>query len=339
MKILTAAWNRSSGDVPIAFSESLELLGHDVLHVGLDSDLPPFLGMLHDCHKGYPWRRGWFQRRLVNHWFLSRIKAFSPDLLFIWGSNWVLSCKTLARVKAQNVKIAIRESNLALFEPHQLEALGLYDFFFTGESYIIPLLELRLGIRQVHHLHGVANPRVYSPYEFSAGEREEWGADVSFFGSPYPNRIEFFEGLSLKKVNFRLWGRAWEVAPQLMQHWTPRPVGNIHKTRVYCTSKVNLDLRAGHQQINAISSRAFEALCCGAFVLVEYRRDIERFFEIGRDLDVFHSVEEAAEKIEYYLEHENERLEMACRGRERVLREWTIDALAARAMTVIESNW
>jgi spore maturation protein CgeB len=74
-------------------------------------------------------------------------------------------------------------------------------------------------------------------------------------------------------------------------------------------------------------------------VLVEYRRDIERFFEIGRDLDVFHSVEEAAEKIEHYLVHEDERLEMARRGRERALREWTIDDMAARMMTVIQSNW
>jgi spore maturation protein CgeB len=275
----------------------------------------------------------------VNRWFLRQIEDFSPELLFIWGSNWVLSPKTLTHLKARNVRIAIRESNLALFEPHQREALGFYDFFFTGESYIIPLLQRRLGVQQVHYLHGVANPRVYSPYEFSAGERDEWGADAAFFGSPYPNRVEFFEGLSQGNASFRLWGRAWDVAPRLAQHWTPRCVGNIHKSRVYCASKVNLDLRAGHQQINAISSRAFEVLCCGAFVLVEYRSDIERFFEIGRDLDIFHSVEEAAEKIEHYLEHEDERLEMARRGRERALREWTIDDMAARMMTVIQRNW
>ncbi len=338
MKILVAAWNRSSGDLPIAFSDSLVSSGHEVLLVGLDSDLPPFLGMLHDCHEGSPWQRGLLQRRLVNRWFFRRVESFGPDLLFIWGSNWVLSPKTLSRIRDRGVKIAIRESNLAFFEPHQLQALELYDFFFTGESYIIPILERRLGPERVHFLHGVADPRLFSPCRESELVDVEWAADVSFFGSPYPNRRSFFTHLSDHGVEVRLWGRAWESGPAFRHQCAPRSVGTVHKRRVYCGTRINLDLPAGHQQINAISSRAFEVLCCGAFVLVEYRRDVERFFEIGREIEVFRSADEAVEKIRYFLEHDDERREVARRGQRRVLRDWTMDRMVLRALAVVERS-
>jgi spore maturation protein CgeB len=339
MKILVAAWNRSSGDLPIAFSDALGSLGHEVRLVGLDSDLPPFLGMLHDNHKGSPWNRGALQRRLVNQWFLGMLREFVPELLFIWGSNWVLYPRTLNKVRELGVRIAIRESNLALFEPHQLQALELYDFFFTGESYIVPLLKRRFGVRSVNYLHGVADPRRFSPYEEPESVPDEWRADVSFFGSPYPNRSTFFKRLADAGVGFRLWGRGWEADTSLSGYCTPRSVGTVHKRRVYCGSKINLDLPAGHQQINAISSRAFEVLCCGGFALVEYRRDVERFFEIGREIDVFRTVDEAIEKIGYYLDHHDERVRIARNGRQRVLGDWTIEKMAARMVSIVEKEW
>jgi spore maturation protein CgeB len=116
-------------------------------------------------------------------------------------------------------------------------------------------------------------------------------------------------------------------------------VGTVHKRRIYCASRINIDLPAGHQQINAISSRSFEVLCCQGFALVEHRRDVERFFEIGREIEVFRSRDEAIDKIKYYLEHDDERREIARRGRQRVLRDWTMDRMAARMVAAVERAW
>ena len=133
----------------------------------------------------------------------------------------------------------------------------------------------------------------------------------------------------------KLWGKGWEQSPRLTALASRRRVDTIHKSRVYGASKINLDLHAGHQQINGISSRVFEVLCCGGFVLTEYRKDLEEAFDIGREIDVFASPEEAKDKIDYYLAHPEEREEMARHGRDRVVSDLTIDRAAERMLEIL----
>ena len=44
----------------------------------------------------------------------------------------------------------------------------------------------------------------------------------------------------------------------------------------------------------------------------------QHYFEIGKEIDIFGSEEELLEKVAYYLEHEEERVEMANRAYKKV---------------------
>jgi len=67
--------------------------------------------------------------------------------------------------------------------------------------------------------------------------------------------------------------------------------------------------------------RHFDICICGGFQLSEYVPMIEKYFNIGRELVVFSSLEELLSLIHYYLLRENERKEIAKAGYERTKRE------------------
>ena len=100
-----------------------------------------------------------------------------------------------------------------------------------------------------------------------------------------------------------------------------RNVDYLHETPwIYRRSRINLNY-FNVQCVNSPTVRIFDVMACGGFLLTEYRPFIKEMFRIGEELDVFRSREEQVEKIQYYLNHENERKEIARAGQERVLRE------------------
>jgi len=63
-----------------------------------------------------------------------------------------------------------------------------------------------------------------------------------------------------------------------------------------------------------LKGRVFEALLCGAMLMENENAQIQCYFTPGEDYVSFNSKEDLVDKIQYYLEHEDERLEIAARG-------------------------
>ncbi len=89
---------------------------------------------------------------------------------------------------------------------------------------------------------------------------------------------------------------------------------------IYHNSKININT-FNVQCVNSPTVRMFDVMACGGFLLNEYRPFLETMFEIGQEIEVFHNRDELLEKINHYLEHEEERKRIASAGCERVLRE------------------
>lgn len=66
-----------------------------------------------------------------------------------------------------------------------------------------------------------------------------------------------------------------------------------------------------------IKGRVFEILHCGAMLMEERATETQRFFYPARDYADFGCVDEAADRIRYYLDHEEERSAIAHSGWER----------------------
>ncbi len=86
---------------------------------------------------------------------------------------------------------------------------------------------------------------------------------------------------------------------------------------VFHNSKINLNITLRTIQ-QGISLRVWDVLACGGFLLTNYQPELEEFFEIGRDLVCYDSKEDMLYKIVYYLEHEEERKQIALNGYNKV---------------------
>lgn len=86
---------------------------------------------------------------------------------------------------------------------------------------------------------------------------------------------------------------------------------------VFKNSKINLNssfisIRAG------IPLRCLDIMACGGVLLSNHQRDFDEHFEDGKNVLLYHSLEEAYEKCEYYLANEDERKKIALAGYETV---------------------
>ena len=66
-------------------------------------------------------------------------------------------------------------------------------------------------------------------------------------------------------------------------------------------------------------------MSAGGFVLTNFQTEIQEYFEIGKEIETFSSQEELLDKITYYLEHEEERKQIASNGYERAKRQYSLD--------------
>lgn len=103
---------------------------------------------------------------------------------------------------------------------------------------------------------------------------------------------------------------------------------------VYRKSRIVFNTAA----VDDINMRCFEATATGAFLLTEWIPTLDQCFEDGKHLVTFKTMDEAVDKARYYLEHEDEREEIARAGMEHTLSHHTYRHRAEVILKTIEGN-
>ncbi|MBQ9526056.1 MAG: glycosyltransferase family 1 protein, partial [Fretibacterium sp.] len=89
------------------------------------------------------------------------------------------------------------------------------------------------------------------------------------------------------------------------------------------------------------AARVWESMLSGAFYMAPYvppewdMLDIRKIMKPEEDFIMFYNKKDLIKKVRYYLEHDEERREMARRGREVALQKMTYDALMKRVIGFI----
>ena len=80
-------------------------------------------------------------------------------------------------------------------------------------------------------------------------------------------------------------------------------------------------LQGSTRQMLQIKGRLFEMGLSGTLVLCEYTPLLAPYYQSGHEVVTFESLEDCVDKARWYLSHESERARVACRYRDRTLRE------------------
>lgn len=224
------------------------------------------------------------------------------------------------------------------------EIAPAYDFCLVPEKFRLADY-LRIGATPLY-CQEAANPNIYKPYDVS---RE---LDVTFVGQKYGDRPANIRYLLDRGIDVRVWGPHWQGGTPQIPLWRAvggrvkrflfgneplfrvripaercgPPLSDDEMIRMYSRSKINLgfssvaDTTTGIKQVRL---RDFEVPMGGGFYMVEYMEELEEFFDIGKEVVCYHDKADLADKIQYYLVHEDEREAIRRAGHQRARRDHT----------------
>ena len=144
-----------------------------------------------------------------------------------------------------------------------------------------------------------------------------------------------------------IWGKAWTWYNPFLQYeykLQRRELGkHIHNysvapddvNEIYNSSKICLNIHHS-QSKEGLNPRTFEILGAGGFELVDYKRTLEDFFELEKDIVCYRNEKELFEKVDYYLNDEKERRKIAERGYKKVKKNHTFKHRAEKILKAYE---
>lgn len=92
--------------------------------------------------------------------------------------------------------------------------------------------------------------------------------------------------------------------------------------KLYNATRINLDITTT-QSITSPTQRIFDVSACGGFILTDYHKALNEFFKPGDEIIYYKDIEDLRRLVHYYLDHPDEREEIAARAHKRTLMEHT----------------
>lgn len=146
---------------------------------------------------------------------------------------------------------------------------------------------------------------------------------VSLVGTAHGKRRAWINALRQREVEVACFGYGWPHGPIAAED-----IPQIIRSSVISLNFANSALVWSGllpRQTNQIKARTFEVPGAGGFLLTEWADDLDRYYTPGREIVVFHTLDELADKIRYYLTYPAERDAIAWAGYERTRAEHTYD--------------
>ena len=304
------------------FRRALEDLGHEYTFV----DEWKFLELLRHSllHKVAYHLLG---KRPLTYWaynrtLLQKAKEFRPDVVLVTKGAYI-NPRTLARIKKETGAFLVNYATDDPFNPRVstrdlVKAIPLYDLYACTKRAIMKDVQ-RAGCQNVAFVHFGYEPTLHFPEQPTTPEEiERFSSDVVFIGGADKDRVPYFEALAkIPGLELRLYGGYWNRYPSLKQYYRGFALGRDYrlalggaKIAVCLVRRANRD---GH------CMRTFEIPACGAFMLAERTEEHLELFEEDKEAAYFESPEELVDKVQYYLQHEEERRRITEAGYRRVM--------------------
>lgn len=261
-------------------------------------------------------------------------RAERPDLVL------VLEGMEFPPEQAEAIRMSgIRTAVWFTDDPYYTDITSLlavhYDYVFTLEKNCVSFYE-RLGCPHVHYLPLGVFPDFYRPRRPKQVRR----SDVCFIGSAYWNRVRLFSRLLplIEHRSFLVSGLWWDRLPDF-KRWKKRIqlgrwMAPVETSEYYHAHSVVINVHRDYQNdsynrnganiaAQSPNPRVFEIAACGTLQIVDPRSDLPLFYAPGEEIVTYDSPEDLAAKVEYYLNHEEERRRIALRALQRTMRDHT----------------
>jgi len=266
-----------------------------------------------------------------DRWILHKIKAFDPDIIFIYSQDIPLA--VLQKIAGGPVKTMMYYEDMSPEVSTRLVQRGmLVDFFLTTSK----------GRLADYKKAGIPHPI----YFIGACDRHDhrmrrpvlpvWKSDIAFIGQARANesRVVLIHKLA-ERFNVKVYGKNWQtygIKPTL------KAVAPRSYALVCGGAKIILGADITAEVEGYWSNRLWLTLGCGGFFLTAYVRGMEKYFENRRDLVWYHSETECLSLAEEFMAKPDMRRKIARQGYQRVHERHTFHHFVQRAIALCTAD-
>ena len=245
-----------------------------------------------------------FMRLLLN------VLYFKPDIVIslyrFVHPNFVKSIK-----KEKIPIIQINPDALTTFELQQI-FVEPYDAYFTKDPYIMRFMKDNMRLN-VFLYEEAFNFRTHvKPAMDKAVCEAEGGIDVMTYGTMDPYRCRMLKNVVDAGIDLKIYGvkphRFYDSSLDAV--FQDKYIVGEEKAKLLYGSKIVFN-QMHYAEIEGVNCRFFEANGAGAFQISDYKPILKDILPINPELVTFMNIDDAIEKIKYYLNHPLERYEIA----------------------------
>lgn len=246
---------------------------------------------------------------------IAQIKLAKPDVLYCQDLSFFPGA--VLRELKQHVRLIVGQIACPL-PPDSF--LNGYDLILTSFPHFVDKLR-SLGVASEYFRIGF-DERVLS---LLGGVDKD--IDFSFVGGisrHHGGAIPLLEYLA-EQTDIRVFGYGADSLPSSspIRQRHGGEVWGLDMYRALACSRITLNRHINVAENNANNMRLYEATGVGAMLLTDRKENLHELFDIGREVAVYSSKEEAAEMVRHYLAYPEEAAKIAKAGQARTLREHT----------------
>jgi spore maturation protein CgeB len=210
-----------------------------------------------------------------------------------------------------------------------------YDLILTSFPHFVPRLR-ELGVASEYFRIGF-DERILK--KLGAVDKD---IDFSFVGGisrHHGGAIPLLDYLA-EHTGMRVFGYGVESLPK--HSWARRrhcgDVWGMEMYRSLARSRITMNRHINVAENYANNMRLYEATGVGAMLITEKKDNLNELFEIGREVVAYSSKEEAAELVQYYLQHPAEAEQIAKAGQVRTLRDHTYEQRMKELVPILQRH-
>ena len=245
-----------------------------------------------------------FDIRAMNRELLERARQHQPHVVLVVKGMY-LRRDTLAAVKADTGAIMVNYAtddpwNYAVSTPDLLASIPVYDLYCSVRKAVIPSI-LQSGCPRAEYVMCGYHPCLHRPPEAAV----EPTSDVTLVGGADPDRVPYADALRIPGVRLALYGGYWDRIPRFRGYARGVVPPDQYVEALWSTKIAVCLVRKANRDDHTMKSMELPA--CGAFMLAQRTWAHESLFEDGKTAALFSTPEDLADKVRYYLGHDEER--------------------------------
>jgi len=148
----------------------------------------------------------------------------------------------------------------------------------------------------------------------------------------------------LRKIPYLRRGVDWDIhpnTPHLTEQYPQRvhqPVFGLDYFRLLGNTKISLNTHINVTQVMGGNMRMYEATGMGSCLLTDWMPRVHELYEPDTEIVTYKSPEEAVEKYNYLITHEEERKKIAKAGQERTLKDYSFQKCVEKLNHIINDE-